>query len=514
MWSTKRRNNNHSNYSLRCHHNGGRRRRKGRKSLIYTRFRCDPDPWQGSPPKTPPSSDDENDNTLPIKTSHHSSITHLNKNININVNNNNNNNNRQRINIVKRKLSKYVKMENANVLQSSHQFMRKQTKLNIKKTAPVPIPIFTTNNNNNNNNISTTKQMKQQKELKQQKQTAPVPIPLHLMNLKSKSKSKLKPKHKTKTKSKSKSKMKTKNKTKIKPNKVILTTKQNKLEINDNISSLSTSLSTINTVKDDGDDGDIEYSSSNQNLADTYFDIVTPTKQINNNNNIDKQELIDFASIPEAYYIGYDNNMPILTQNSSKYPVDFYPDHNINNDNDKDEDNDSNENVLDIDINVIEKEINASVDEHYITPNGNSSNNNSDEIVIYSPISTQRSFTNNNLTNYSDSSLPTNNNKKDIYFDDDKFTSLAASILHERQEYENIYNINSNNNNNNNINMINNDDRFDCNQYKYNDNNNYNKENIWAEPNFNIDINKERPKQTLGNLLMNGLPPISINLFH
>merc|ERR1712154_489112 len=43
------------------------------------------------------------------------------------------------INNVKRNISKYVKMENANVLQS-RKYSSKQTKLNHIKTAPVPRP--------------------------------------------------------------------------------------------------------------------------------------------------------------------------------------------------------------------------------------------------------------------------------------------------------------------------------------------------------------------------------------
>ena len=85
--------------------------------------------------------------------------------------------------------------------------------------------------------------------------------------------------------------------------------------------------------------------------------------------------------------------------------------------------------------------------------------------------------------------------------------------MHERQpEYESINISNNNDNNiNNNINIINNYDRFDYNKYKYNDYNR--KDNIWAEPNFNINNNQHR--QTLGSLLMNGLPPISTkHLFH
>merc|ERR1712130_478681 len=150
------------------------KRKKGRKSVLYTQFRCTSEPWQSSPPQTP---DDENnaENVAPKRfATKRRNIAYQNNNDNrseyaINSNlsigsgltqpcsqtvapaptikSNHSNNNRYRrplrsrtINDVKKNISKYVKMENANVLQS-HQYTKKQTKLNIK-TAPVPIPFI------------------------------------------------------------------------------------------------------------------------------------------------------------------------------------------------------------------------------------------------------------------------------------------------------------------------------------------------------------------------------------
>jgi len=546
--------------------------------LLYTRFRSDPDPWQGSPPKTPPSSDDENDENMQHSNSnsssssnlhyshqqhhqHHRLRTHIQRaafhNLGSNMNiknkpmetpnstktnssgntktsshrNSNSNSNkavknksdrgnnvksdvssdeygmnsnpsnisissgftrsscetvapapiiintrsemgnqgcRRRLNEVKRKISKYVKMENAHVLQSA-QFTHKQTKLNVKKTAPVPLPFAIANDEVMDSKklkikaiTSKQKQSKQQKQQKskhKQKQTAPVPLPAHLINP---SKSTLK----TKTKQKGASSavppnlhtqaqpIQTQNAYKVRSSKA----KSNcKPAGNDKRKAPEFEVAMTAPVITDSapnaefpSDYQTEYSlptnhshsSSVQNLADTYFDISTPKNLANKNMSDlrgaddddddhkisggeqgDDDELIDFALIPEAYYIGFDSNMEALTQHSHDeheaflhVPMELTVGPSMSTkglqphaqQQQQEEEEEQDKHVLDLDIAVIQKDINAMVsetkaehernppvdEESHGTPNSNNSNNNSssNDIVIYSPISAQNSL--------------------------------------------------------------------------------------------------------------------------
>jgi len=157
----------YSQYSSRHSRRAGRRKKK---SALYTNFHCDPDPWQGSPPQTPPSSDDESPAPVSVarNSSLHRSGAAVAKAVAVAPTLSTKNRGR-RINSVKRKISKYVKMQNANVLQS-RQPTRPQC------TAPVPLPLFV--------------------KKKKTKKTAPVPMrpsmPPRLLQSKAKSKKKAK----------------------------------------------------------------------------------------------------------------------------------------------------------------------------------------------------------------------------------------------------------------------------------------------------------------------------------
>jgi len=145
-----------------------RRGRRKKKSALYTNFHCDPDPWQGSPPQTPPSSDDEQ--PAPVSVARNSSLRQgaaVAKAVAVAPTLSTKNRGR-RINSVKRKISKYVKMQNANDLHANRQPTRPQC------TAPVPLPLFV--------------------KKKKTKKTAPVPMPHHFAQSKSKSKPKSKKK--------------------------------------------------------------------------------------------------------------------------------------------------------------------------------------------------------------------------------------------------------------------------------------------------------------------------------
>jgi len=160
-------------YSSTRHGRRGRnRRRKGRKLTIHSHFSHEPEPWQNPPPQTPPSSDDEQPATpppppqqllprarLPSTTTTASAL----RKVGVAPKSNS----RRRLNTVRRKISKYVKLENASVLQSVQpQYTQ--------CTAPVPLPRF----------------VKSVKSKVKVKQTAPVPLPTHILHSKSKKKSK------------------------------------------------------------------------------------------------------------------------------------------------------------------------------------------------------------------------------------------------------------------------------------------------------------------------------------
>jgi len=236
----------------------GRNGRRKKKSALYTNFHCDPDPWQGSPPQTPPSSDDES--AAPVSVARNSSLRSgaaVAKAVAIAPSLSTKNRGR-RINSVKRKISKYVNRQNANVLQN-RQPARPQC------TAPVPLPLFV------------------KKKIKSKsKQTAPVPMPHHITHSKSKSKSK--------------------KKVKMVP------------RMSRHIAQMSTAkknkraLVTANAPRN-----------PNQMPITTPTDIPTPQHFDDEAADVDaKSEMIDFGLIPDAYFIGYGNEALLTAESGDR----------------------------------------------------------------------------------------------------------------------------------------------------------------------------------------------------
>lgn len=249
-------------YSSR-HSKRGRSSRRKKKSALYTNFHCDPEPWQGSPPQTPPSSDDEQ--SAPVSVARNASLRSgaaVAKAFAVAPTLSTKNRGR-RINSVKRKISKYVKMQNANVLQN-RQPARAQC------TAPVPLPLFV------------KKKMKSRS-----KQTAPVPMPHHILKAKSKSKKKSTAKQISRTRIKAK-----------RENLQMISMQQQQIAQMSLAKANQRSLVTANAPR-------------NPNPMPTPTNICTAPI-------IDDADGVDFGLIPDAYFIGYGNEALLTTETGDR----------------------------------------------------------------------------------------------------------------------------------------------------------------------------------------------------
>jgi len=328
------------------------RRRRANRSQLYTGVRCDPEPWQGSPPQTPPSSDDENE--IPSIMNKES---------------------------VKTKISKYIKAQNENLLPSQQYIKyQKKQRLNVTKTAPVPFI------NKDNDDEKTPKT------------TAPAPIMSHLLNSKKPKESKL-------------------------SNKIRGISIPERTRIND------------------------------ETLDESPLNIPTP-------DHIDID--IDFDSIPEAYYIGHDTNIDLLSSDDEQL---------------------SRKNT---DIDTLEFDLTLIDDDNLKTNDDEGEEN---EVALYSPTlmsatnsSSKEQYGYNIMGDFSNSEMPTPENEiiqnneilnsiniemeleeesldeikviemteiedgdknEEVYFNDDKFILLAEQILDEKTVFDqNQININ------------------------------------------------------------------------
>jgi len=328
------------------------RRRRANRSQLYTGVRCDPEPWQGSPPQTPPSSDDENE--IPSIMNKES---------------------------VKTKISKYIKAQNENLLPSQQYIKyQKKQRLNVTKTAPVPFI------NKDNDDEKTPKT------------TAPAPIMSHLLNSKKPKESKL-------------------------SNKIRGISIPERTRIND------------------------------ETLDESSLNIPTP-------DHIDID--IDFDSIPEAYYIGHDTNIDLLSSDDEQL---------------------SRKNT---DIDTLEFDLTLIDDDNLKTNDDEGEEN---EVALYSPTlmsatnsSSKEQYGYNIMGDFSNSEMPTPENEiiqnneilnsiniemeleeesldeikviemteiedgdknEEVYFNDDKFILLAEQILDEKTVFDqNQININ------------------------------------------------------------------------
>jgi len=695
MWSARRK-INPSNYTINKVTNN-RRRRNGRQSFLYTRFRQEEDPWNGSPAKTPPSSDDEHEETpapppantssyahgntrshshssharsrdvrhpvpgnnmkienvdLVRKSSGSKDAKHARKNENKSRNQHtqqqqqaaapmrteymipsnlsnlslssgltgssaetvapapiiihaqseiDNTERRRRVNEVKRKISQYVKMENANVLQSA-QFTRKQTKLQVKKTAPVPLPftysigeheIVDSKKAKIRAITHKQKQWKQGKKSKgKQKQTAMVPLPPHLQSQSNNNNNHIHSKHKSKASAKTASSSSLSSNYKSKQQQQ----HQHQQHLVSKVEVTATApVITDSTPTEFQCDYNTEYSLPSCNLSATsspYFScLVTPPPASHTLKSMQQQQQqhhqqhqqqqqadasitmnsavthssladatmtpVDFDSIPEAYYIGFDSAMdssltanPFESQEQPPPPQQKQQQRQPHCDavvmvNDM--------NVLDMDIEAVQKEVNDDfIQFTAINSSEESSHSNelikysetatsNEDIVIDSPISGHVSsnepehvlmdnlysgnmaeFTTSNSSLHASKAYDDDDeeeedevaaNKADanVLFTDHNFNLLAEQILDEKQPSSCAQNVAAvgapisthlTYPNHSNYHSY---EPYQMPPPAHIAANNY-RQNIWAEP-------RRNQATTLGGLLMNGLPPISKQFF-
>lgn len=259
-------------YSSR-HSKRGRSGRRKKKSQLYTNFHCDPEPWQGSPPQTPPSSDDEQSAPVSVAGLHATRNASLRSGAAVAkafavAPTLSTKNRGRRINSVKRKISKYVKMQNANVLQN-RQPARAQC------TAPVPLPLFV-----------------KKKTKGRSKQTAPVPMPHHILKAKSKSKKKSTTKQISRTRTKAKR-------------------ESEKLQM----MSMREQIAQISLAK--ANQRSLVTANAPRNPNPMPMPTQTPT-DICTAPLFDDATDVDFGLIPDAYFIGYGNEALLTTETSDR----------------------------------------------------------------------------------------------------------------------------------------------------------------------------------------------------
>eukprot|EP01084_Bolivina_argentea_P219877 372781_1 len=223
-------------------------------------------------------------------------------------------------------------------------------------------------------------------------------------------------------------------------------------------------------------------------IPDSTVSVASEHKSVSSD---DRAALIDFASIPEAYYVGFDNNIEHSTNKENIQQTSTSTATTITN-----ASNGWYDEVAIYQNSPISTNTNSSTYEHFVMSDFTNSNSDLDSSTI-SPNHKIEIASNNDkqivlkdMADIIDSACDCD--EEMMYFNDDKFVLLAEQILEE-----------------------------DASQLKQQSPYQYQQQspwsvvtthqtnNIWAEPKESTHASAYCTRQTLGGLLMHGLPPIS-----